>query len=107
MKSQLPVSPPTFGARAPRTSMSSAMARRPLLALSFALLCRMSAGQPIDAFGLWKDGSLRGANVMQAQCNAEDLGVLRSWGANLAEIPVSNVYAPTPPYAFVPENLAK
>ncbi len=44
---------------------------------------------------------------MQAQCTLEDLRVLRSWGANLAEIPVSNVYAPAPPYAFQPENLAK
>ena len=44
---------------------------------------------------------------MQAQCTVEDLRVLRSWGANLAEIPVLNVYAPKPPYAFHPENLAK
>jgi aryl-phospho-beta-D-glucosidase BglC (GH1 family) len=65
-----------------------------------------STGRP-DAFGLWERGALRGANVMQAQCTVEDLGVLRSWGANLAEIPVSNVYAPTAPYAFQPENLAK
>jgi len=60
-----------------------------------------------DAFSLWQRGALRGANVMQAQCTPEDLRVLRSWGANLAEIPVSNVYAPAPPYAFQPENLAK
>lgn len=60
-----------------------------------------------DAFALWKRGAFRGANVMQAQCTPEGLSVLRSWGANLAEIPVSNVYAPTPPYAFQPENLAK
>ncbi len=61
----------------------------------------------LDAFSLWKQGGLRGANVMQKQCTPEDLAVLRSWGANLAEIPVSNVYAPTPPYGFQPENLAK
>jgi aryl-phospho-beta-D-glucosidase BglC (GH1 family) len=60
-----------------------------------------------DAFSLWQQGALRGANVMQAQCTVEDLRVLRSWGANLAEIPVSNVYAPTPPYAFQPDKLAK
>ncbi len=60
-----------------------------------------------DAFSLWQKGAFRGANVMQAQCTPEDLKALRSWGANLAEIPVSNVYAPTPPYAFEPENLAK
>ena len=60
-----------------------------------------------DTFTLWKQGALRGANVMQAQCTMEDLRVLRSWGANLAEIPVSNVYAPTPPYGFQPENLAR
>ncbi len=44
---------------------------------------------------------------MQAQCTPEDLRALRSWGANLAEIPVSNVYGPPPPYTFEPENLAK
>jgi aryl-phospho-beta-D-glucosidase BglC (GH1 family) len=60
-----------------------------------------------DAFALWQAGAFRGANVMQAQCPMEDLRVLRSWNANLAEIPVSNVYAPTPPYLFQPENLAK
>ena len=60
-----------------------------------------------DAFLLWQKGAFRGANVMQAQCTINDLRVLRSWGANLAEIPVSNVYAPTPPYAFQPDNLAK
>jgi len=66
-----------------------------------------AAGEPPDALTLWQHGALRGANVMQAQCTLEDLNVLRSWGANLAEIPVSNVYAPTPPYAFQPENLAR
>jgi aryl-phospho-beta-D-glucosidase BglC (GH1 family) len=66
----------------------------------------LSADRP-DAFSLWKQGALRGANVMQPQCTVEDLRVLRSWGANLAEIPVSNVYAPTLPYAFQPQNLAK
>ena len=65
-----------------------------------------SAERP-DAFALWKQGAFRGANVMQAQCTVEDLRVLSSWSANLAEIPVSNVYAPTPPYAFQAENLAK
>jgi aryl-phospho-beta-D-glucosidase BglC (GH1 family) len=69
-----------------------------------------AAGAPherLDAFTLWQQGALRGANVMQPQCTIQDLQVLRSWGANLAEIPVSNVYSPTPPYAFQPENLAK
>ncbi len=65
------------------------------------------AAQPFDAWDLWQHGGFRGANVMLAQCTSADLRVLRSWGANLAEIPVSNVYAPTPPYAFQPENLAK
>src|SRR5882724_5877366 len=65
-----------------------------------------SAEQP-DAFAFWKQGVFRGANVIQAQCTVEDLRVLRDWGANLAEIPVSNVYAATPPYGFQPENLAK
>jgi len=65
-----------------------------------------SAERP-DAFALWKQGAFRGANVMQAQCTVEDLRILSSWSANLAEIPVSNVYAPTAPYAFQAENLAK
>ncbi len=60
-----------------------------------------------DAFNLWERGALRGANVMLAQCTVEDLKVLRSWGANLAEIPVSNVYAPAPPYEFESKNLAR
>ena len=46
------------------------------------------ASEPRDAFTLWQQGALRGANVMRAQCTVEDLRVLRSWGANLAEIPV-------------------
>lgn len=66
-----------------------------------------AAPEPPDAFTLWEQGALRGANVMQAQCTVEDLRALRGWGANLAEIPVSNVYGPTPPYAFQSENLAK
>jgi len=63
--------------------------------------------EPLDGFALWQQGSLRGANVMQQQCTLEDLRVLRSWGANLAEIPVVNVYSPRPPYQFQPENLVK
>ncbi len=74
--------------------------------LSLFAIPAISAERP-DAFTLWQRGAFRGANVMQKQCTADDLGVLRSWGANLAEIPVSNVYAPTPPYGFLPENLAK
>jgi endoglucanase len=76
-----------------------------LAVLGFATSTGSAA--PGDAYALWQKGALRGANVMQAQCTAEDLRALRSWGANLAEIPVSNVYAPGPPYAFEPENLAK
>src|SRR6266404_8109628 len=79
-----------------------------LLLISFIGLPAMAAStNGPDALDLWNRGALRGANVMQAQCTVEDLRVLRSWGANLAEIPVSDVYAPTPPYAFQPENLAK
>jgi hypothetical protein len=73
------------------------------IALSFQAA---ASAQP-DSFALWQRGALRGANVMQAQCTLEDLRVLRSWGANLAEIPVLNVYDPNPPYAFQPGNLAK
>jgi aryl-phospho-beta-D-glucosidase BglC (GH1 family) len=78
-----------------------------LLVFCLGLASRAISGEPADALTLWREGSLRGANVMLAQCTIDDLKVLRSWGANLAEIPVSNVYAPTPPYAFQPENLAK
>ena len=72
-----------------------------------SLVLTAAGGQSAEALRLWQEGALRGANVMQAQCSVEDLKVLRGWGANLAEIPVSNVYAPTPPYGFEPENLAK
>jgi aryl-phospho-beta-D-glucosidase BglC (GH1 family) len=78
-----------------------------LVLCSISLAAALRAAEPTDAFALWQRGAFRGANVMQAQCTVEDLGVLRSWGANLAEIPVSNVYAPTPPYEFQPANLAK
>jgi endoglucanase len=78
-----------------------------LLVSSIGLAAPAAPADHPDALSLWQNGSLRGANVMQAQCTIEDLRVLRGWGANLAEIPVSNVYAPTPPYAFQPENLAK
>jgi len=77
-----------------------------LLLISGLATFTLSAETP-DAFSLWENGALRGANVMQKQCTIEDLRVLRRWGANLAEIPVSDIYAPTPPYAFQPENLAK
>ncbi len=79
-----------------------------VVALSITLLTNsVISAQPPDSFKLWERGAFRGANVMQAQCTVTDLTVLRSWGANLAEIPVSNVYAPTPPYDFQPENLEK
>ena len=78
-----------------------------LVLFSIGSAAALQGAEPLDAFALWQRGALRGANVMQAQCTVEDLGVLRSWGANLAEIPVSNVYAPAPPYEFQPENLAK
>jgi hypothetical protein len=89
-------------------STTASMIKLPLLLLlSVSLAAPMASSAPPDAFALWQTGALRGANVMQAQCTVEDLRVLRAWGANLAEIPVSNVYAPTPPYGFQPENLAK
>jgi aryl-phospho-beta-D-glucosidase BglC (GH1 family) len=59
-----------------------------------------------DAFALWERGAFRGANVMPDRCTVEDLRVLRSWGANLAEIPILNVYDPAPPYAFRADDLA-
>ncbi len=72
-----------------------------------ALSVPAAASAAPDAFALWQRGALRGANVMVRQSTAADLSVLRSWGANLAEIPVSNVYDANPPYAFQPDNLAK
>jgi aryl-phospho-beta-D-glucosidase BglC (GH1 family) len=84
------------------------MMKLPLLFLSCMSLAAPGASSaPPDTFVLWQEGAFRGANVMQRQCTVEDLRVLRAWGANLAEIPVSNVYAPAPPYGFEPENLAK
>ena len=78
-----------------------------LVSLGALTTVPVASAAPADAFALWQQGALRGANVMQAQCTVEDLRALRSWGANLAEIPVSNVYGSSPPYAFQPENLAK
>jgi endoglucanase len=72
-----------------------------------ALSVPAAASAAPDAFALWQRGAFRGANVMIRQSTAADLEVLRSWGANLAEIPVMNVYDPDPPYAFRPDNLAK
>jgi aryl-phospho-beta-D-glucosidase BglC (GH1 family) len=70
-----------------------------------ALSLGAAASAQADALALWQRGALRGANVMQERGTVEDLRVLRSWGANLAEIPVLNVYEPDPPYAFQPDNL--
>lgn len=73
----------------------------------FSIVLPAVSAAPPNSFALWQQGAFRGANVMLPQCNVEDLRVLRSWGANLAEIPVLNIYAPTPPYAFRQENLDK
>jgi len=59
-----------------------------------------------DRFDLWKKGALRGANVTQEVAGGE-LSVLRWWGANLAEIPLTDICDPNPPYAFRPQELAK
>src|SRR5574340_414228 len=63
--------------------------------------------QPRDAMELWQQGALRGANVLPPTNTLEDMKVLRSWGANLAEIAVMDVYGPRPPYQLQPEELAK
>jgi len=78
-----------------------------LLCASMAVVVTSTNAAPPDTFALWQRGALRGANVMLAQCTVEDLRGLRGWGANLAEIPVLNVYSPVAPYEFKPENLAK
>jgi hypothetical protein len=57
-----------------------------------------------DAFQLWRSGAFRGANTM-LDVKLEDFRVLRSWGANLAEIPVMAVYDARPPYQFRPQAL--
>jgi hypothetical protein len=61
---------------------------------------------PPDKFGLWEKGAFRGANVPQ-ETTTEDLRVLRSWGANLAQIPAMGVYDPNPPHSFRPAELEK
>ena len=84
------------------------MIKLPLILLSgISLAVPAATAAPPDSFTLWQQGAFRGANVMQAKCTVEDLRALRAWGANLAEIPVSNVYAPKLPYGFKPENLAR
>lgn len=85
------------------------MFHRLAILLLFALgsMLRAVAAEHPDAFKPWQEGAFRGGNVMLPQCTVEDLRVLRSWGANLAEIPILNVYAPGPPYDFQPENLAR
>ena len=59
-----------------------------------------------DVLAVWEQGGFRGANVM-LNTPPEDLRVLRSWGANLEEIAVSDVYEPNPPYSFQPLALEK
>lgn len=63
---------------------------------------RAEAGR--DAFELWRQGAFRGANAM-LDMGYEDFKVLRSWGANLAEIPVMGIFSPRPPYQFRPKAL--
>ncbi|MCC6446512.1 MAG: cellulase family glycosylhydrolase [Armatimonadetes bacterium] len=54
--------------------------------------------KPFDAFEGWKAGAFRGANVLPPKNTPDDLKALRSWGANLAEIAVIDVFDPRPPY---------
>ena len=71
-------------------------------------------GAEPEPFALWRDGQLRGANVLLRKPGGEiasagfsdDLKILRSWGANLAEIAVNDVFQPGPPYRAQPEELA-
>lgn len=63
-----------------------------------------AAGDKLD---LWQRGALRGANVLPPGNTQEDMAVLRSWGANLAEIAVMDIYDPRRPYEFRPEALAE
>lgn len=76
-----------------------------VVVVSLAVAASVNAADQ-DAFALWKQGAFRGANVMQ-DATTEDMRVLRSWGANLAEIPITNICAPKPPYEFRPEELAR
>jgi len=73
----------------------------------------LQGSKRMDSFELWKQGKLRGANVYfpttgptvsDAQI-LEDLKALRSWGANLAVVPLQRVHDPEPPYTFHPEAL--
>jgi len=60
-----------------------------------------------DAFSVWQQGGFRGANIYPPQTTVDDLKVLRSWGANLAEIPVMDVFNPRPPYTLQPAEMEK
>jgi hypothetical protein len=60
-----------------------------------------------DAFATWEAGGFRGANVYPPGTTPDDFKVLRSWGANLAEVPVMDVFNPRPPYGLQPEEMKK
>jgi len=60
-----------------------------------------------DAFSVWQQGGFRGANAYPPETTVDDFKVLRSWGANLAEIPVMDVFSPRPPYALQPAEMEK
>jgi aryl-phospho-beta-D-glucosidase BglC (GH1 family) len=79
----------------------------PLAIVSSAALAakETAAEQTLDPFELWRKGALRGANVMPPSDTVANLTVLRSWGANLAEIAVMDMYDPRPPYSLRPAAL--
>jgi hypothetical protein len=60
-----------------------------------------------DAFSVWQQGGFRGANAYPPGTTVDDFKVLRSWGANLAEVPVMDVFDPRPPYALQPAEMGK
>lgn len=86
-----------------------------VLATAVALTCVTSTqgSEKVDPYELWQHGKLRGANVYFPTTGPassdeqllEDLKTLRSWGANLAVVPLQRVYDPDPPYQFHPEAL--
>ncbi len=59
----------------------------------------------MDRFGLWTSGELRGANAFPRH-TVEDLGALRSWGANLVAFGVESVLELEAPFALKPDAFA-
>jgi len=76
------------------------------LGVAMAFAAPERGAKTMDPFEGWRKGAFRGANVVPP-ATADDLKALRSWGANLAEVAVIDIYDPKPPYQLRPEALAQ